>query len=46
MGELIENKNKRVENMLVLEVNLAQIENGLSRLEGAADEVRRCMRTC
>ncbi len=36
LGELIENKNKEVENMLVLLANLEQIEN---RLEFAAGEV-------
>ncbi len=37
--ELIENKNKEVENMLVLVANLEQIENSLISLEFAADEV-------
>ncbi len=36
LGELLENKNKEVENMLVLVANLEQIENSL---EFAADEV-------
>ena len=36
LGELIENKNKGVENMLVVVVKLKQ---GLIRLEFAADEV-------
>ena len=40
--ELIENKNKEVENMLVFVSNLEQIENGLIRLEFAAEEVA-CM---
>ena len=37
--ELIQNKNKEVENMLVLVANLEQIENSLIRLEFAGDEV-------
>ncbi len=36
LGELLENKNKEVEQMLVLLDNLEQIENSL---EFAADEV-------
>ena len=39
MGEPLENKNKEVENMLVLLANLDQIENGLIRLEFAANEI-------
>ena len=39
MRELLENKNKEVENMLVLVANLEQIENGLIRLEFAANEI-------
>ena len=37
--ELIENKNKEVENMLVLVANLEKIENGLIRLEFTANEI-------
>ena len=36
LGEFIDNKNKGVENMLVVVVNLKQ---GLIRLEFAADEI-------
>ena len=39
MGELLENKNKEVEKMLVLVANLDQIENGLIRLEFTANEI-------
>ncbi len=39
MRELLKNKNKEVENMLVLVANLEQIENGLIRLEVAANEI-------
>ncbi len=39
MEELLENKNKEVENMLVLVANLDQIENGLIRLEFVANEI-------
>ncbi len=39
MVELIENKNKEVENMLIFVANLEQIENSLIRLEFAGDEV-------
>ncbi len=42
MGDLleeIESKNKEVENILVLLANLDQIENGLIRLEVAANEI-------
>ena len=39
MGELLENKNKEVENMLVLVAYLDQIENGLIRLEYIANEI-------
>ncbi len=39
LGDLIENKNKEVENMLVLVANLEQIENSLISLQFAADEV-------
>ena len=39
LGELLENKNKEVENMQVIVANLEQIENRLRRLEVAADEV-------
>ena len=39
MGDLIEKKNKEVENMLVLVANLEQIENSLRTLEVAAHEL-------
>ena len=39
MGELLENKNKEVDNMIVLVANLEQIESSLIRLEFAADEI-------
>ncbi len=41
MGECKENKIKEVENMLVLLAKLEQIENGLIRLEFAANEKSR-----
>ena len=39
LGELIENKNKEVENMLVIVANLEQIENRSRTLEVAAHEL-------
>ena len=37
--EKIESKNKEVKNLIVLVANLDQIENGLIRVEFAANEI-------
>ena len=39
MGELLENINKEVENMVVIVANLEQIENRSRKLEVAAHEL-------
>ena len=43
LGELRENKNKEVEIILFVVTNLEQRENGLIRLEFAAEQIRRHM---